>query len=399
MQSKSIVYRKNSGLKELDDWAKEVLSVHKDQIGYPLHQEVNLKDFYAWYTANGLESLILDNVGNSFADNSPLISSDRFEKEVIEFFAPLYGFDKDRFWGMVSSGGTDGNNHGIYFGVNYLRSKTGKMPVMYVSDEAHYSNARLADLQNLDLKIIKSDKMGKMIPEEFEKALDTTRPCLIVFAVGSTFRGAIDDQRAINAILERYPEVPVYRHVDAALFGGYLPFTRFKHIVDRSILHFDSIAISGHKFFGVDEPTGIFITTKDVFDNQSNYDIPYLNQDMKMISCSRSSISPLKLWWLIHYVGYDGWSKQAEEILDNTEYLKKKLDRLGWPNWKNDFSNTIFIKRPLPETVKKYRLACGHIDAFGGDLSHVVVMKHVNKKKIDELVRTLEFNDAPICLK
>lgn len=91
------------------------------------------------------------------------------------------------------------------------------MPEMYVSDEAHYSNARLADLQNLDLKIIKSDKMGKMIPEEFEKALDTTRPCLIVFAVGSTFRGAIDDQRAINAILERYPEVPVYRHVDAAL--------------------------------------------------------------------------------------------------------------------------------------------------------------------------------------
>ena len=48
-----------------------------------------------------------------------------FEREVIEFFAPLYGFDLDDLWGIVTFSGTDGNNHGIYFGSKYLEKKTG----------------------------------------------------------------------------------------------------------------------------------------------------------------------------------------------------------------------------------------------------------------------------------
>ena len=77
--------------------------------------------------------------------------------------------------------------------------------------------------------MIKSDPMGRMIPEELEKALDLTRPALIVYAMGSTFKGAIDDMEALNAVLAKHPNLAVYRHVDAALFGGYLPFTRYRY--------------------------------------------------------------------------------------------------------------------------------------------------------------------------
>ena len=100
-----------------------------------------------------------------------------FEREVIEIFAPLYGFDLDNLWGLVTMSGTDGNNHGLYFGMSYLKNKTGKMPIAYVSDEAHYSNYRLCDLQNLDVCMVKNNENGQMIPEEFEKVLDPTRPC------------------------------------------------------------------------------------------------------------------------------------------------------------------------------------------------------------------------------
>lgn len=58
---------------------------------------------------------------------------------MIEFFAPLYGFQTDDVWGLVTYSGTDGNNHGIYFGVNYLRNQTGMEPLLYVSNEEHYS--------------------------------------------------------------------------------------------------------------------------------------------------------------------------------------------------------------------------------------------------------------------
>lgn len=110
-------------------------------------------------------------------------------------------------------------------------------PVVYVSDEAHYSNMRLAHLQNLEMRLIKSDKMGRMIPEELEKSLDTSRPVLIVYAMGSTFKGAINDMETLNAVLDRHTEIlAVYRHVDAALFGGYLPFTEHSQMVSHETI-------------------------------------------------------------------------------------------------------------------------------------------------------------------
>lgn len=193
--------------------------------------------------------------------------------------------------------------HGIYFGSKYLEKKTGKKPVVYVSDAAHYSNMRLADLQNLDLALVPSDVHGRMIPAELEKALKPGRPALMVFAMGTTFKGGVDDQDALNAVLAKHLSIPVYRHVDAALFGGYLPFTKYRDAVNRKVHPYDSIAVSGHKFFGMDEPAGIFLTTKEVMDNQNPFNVTYLDGSMPMINCSRSALSPLKLWWILKHTG------------------------------------------------------------------------------------------------
>ena len=380
-----------SGFDELDAWARETVSLKHNQIGYPVNQNIALEEFYEWYSANGLQNVGLNNVGDPFSGgDSPLLSSHKFEREVMEFFAPLYGFREDDMWGMVSFSGTDGNNNGIYFGVNYLRNKTGKEPIFYVSDEAHYSNMRIAHLQNIEMRLIKSDDMGRMIPEELEKALDPSRPCLIVYAMGSTFKGAIDDQKALNAVLAGHPEMTVYRHVDAALFGGYLPFTKYRDMVNHETLNYQSIAISGHKFFGMDEPAGLLLTTREVYDNQTPFNIAYLNENMKMINCSRSATSALKFWWLINRVGEQRWKAQAEQILENTDYLKKGFDSIGWPSWVNEYSNTIFFKRPSEELVKKYFLAGNYDERFGGDLCHVVVMQHVTKERIDAFIKELE---------
>lgn len=308
---------------------------------------------------------------------------------MIESFAPLYGFDKDDLWGLVTMSGTDGNNHGIYFGVNYLKKKTGKMPVVYVSDEAHYSNFRLCDVQHLDVRLVKSNEMGQMIPEELEKSLDTSRPCLMIYAMGSTFKGAIDNQKALNDVLKKHPEMEVYRHIDAALFGGYLPFTEYKNLVNRKEIGYESISISGHKFFGIDSPCGLFLTTREVYDNQASFDVAYLNANMRMISCSRSGVDPLKFWWLLKTVGIKGWTDQATTMMENTAYLVSELKRIGWPCWNNEYSNTVFFKRPSSDLVKKFNLACSHDDRFGGDLAHVVVMQHVKKEVIDRFIKEL----------
>lgn len=379
----------SSGFEQLDRWASECLAERSMTLGYPGNNDIRLEEFYRWYTGNNLESMIINNAGDPFEEGDHTLSSLDFEREVIQYFAPKYGFDGNDLWGIVTMSGTDGNNHGIYFGVNYLKRKTGKMPVVYVSDEAHYSNYRLCDLQHLEVRLVKSDSMGRMVPDSLEEVLDPTRPCLIVYAMGSTFKGAIDDQKALDDVLARHEGMAVYRHVDAALFGGYLPFTEYKDLVDRRKTGFDSISVSGHKFFGIDSPCGLFITTRDVYDNQSTYDISYLNANMRMINCSRSGIEPLKFWWLMKTVGDEGWTEQAARIFENTRYLKSELKRIGWPYWNNEYSNTVIFRRPSAKVVRKYNLACGEDAAFGGKLSHVVVMQHVTKDSIDRLIADL----------
>lgn len=382
-------YAQSSGFEKLDKWTKIWKEGQRTYFGYPCNQQSPMHEFYQWYVATGMDQVNLNNAGDPMTDHPWNMSSQAFEREVIEFFAPLYGYDKKDVWGIVTHSGTDGNNHGIYFGANVLFNQTGKKPVVYVSDEAHYSNMRLCDLQNLDLKLIKSDAMGRMIPEALEAALDTTRPALIVYAMGSTFKGAIDDMQALNAVLAKHPSMPVYRHVDAALFGGYLPFTKHQKMVSSKDQHFESIAISGHKFFGIDSPSGLFLCTREVYDNQNNYNVTYLNSNMKMINCSRDAVQPLKFWWLIQRVGYDQWCQQAEQMMACAAYLQSELQKIGWPCWRNEYSNTVFFLRPSPEICSKYNLALGFDRSFGGELAHVVVMQHVTKEKIDSFVASL----------
>ena len=286
--------------KQFDCYSTDVAKHRNTDIGYPVNHDNKLTGFYKWYIKSGAYKALSNNAGDPFDKSMPYLNSLNFEREVIDFFGPKYGFDPDNVWGIVTFSGTDGNSHGIYFCSKYLEKMTKKKPVLYVSDAAHYSNMRLADLQNLDLVLVKSDEHGRMIPEELEKSLVKDRPALMVYAMGTTFTGGVDDQTALDSVLAKYPDIKVYRHIDAALFGGYLPYTNYRDAVNRQVHHFDSIAISGHKFFGLDEPAGLFLTTLEIKNNQNPYNIPYIDGNMPMINCSRSAIAPLKLWWIIN---------------------------------------------------------------------------------------------------
>ena len=377
-------------MNRLNAFAKDMIAHQSHTIGYPVNQNVDLQEFYRWFAESGLANVAMNNVGNPRKDSLYSLNTHQFENEVIDFFAPLYGFTKDEAWGFVTYSGTDGNNHGVYFGVKYLLSKSKIKPVLYVSEQAHYSIKKLGDLQHLDMRLIPADVNGRMDIKAFEKALDPKRPALIVIAMGTTFKGGIDDQEAIEQVLQKKKPIAVYRHLDAALFGGYLPFTKHNDLVNRTKHHFDSIAVSGHKFFGFDEPLGLFITTNEVLSRQNPFKVPYLNDAVPTITCSRSSLGPLKFWWKIQKTGLDGYQKQAEQILANADYLKQRLDEISYPSWKNDFSNTVYFKRPSQWVMKKWDLAPDNDPRLGGDLAHEIVMQHEGKEIIEQFLADLQ---------
>jgi len=359
-------------------------------IGYPVCQTTNMAGFGEWYAKTGLCELATNNAGNPFDEEQLLLNASVIEREVILTFAQFYGIPKEQAWGFVTNSGTDGNMHGVYFGAKKLQKETGMLPIVYISKEAHYSASRICDVQNLETRMIDYDKMGRMDPESFRKNLDPTRPCLIVFAIGSTFMGATDDQAAIQKVLEEVKPIAVYKHLDGALFGGYFPFTEYKDIVNMTIQGYDSIAISGHKFFGIDEPCGLFLSRKEILEAQTAAKVAYLNSEMPLISCSRSALAPLKFYWILKNNGYEFFANGAASMLENTQYLQQKFDEINYPAWHLPYSNTVFFKRP-PEWIRqKYSLANGYIPEYGGELSHIVVMQHVKKNIIDEFISDLQ---------
>lgn len=371
-------------------------SFSENHLGYPLNDDIELKEFYDWYLENDIDRVMMNNAGdpNNITTNHGALE---VENEVLRFFAPFYGFDPDEAWGLISASGTDGNNHGIYFGRHYLEDVTDMVPILYVSTESHYSNMRLAELQQMEVRLIDTDEMGAMIPESFREALDPERPALVVFSMGTTFKGGIDDQQAINAILNEVNPPAVYRHVDAALFGGYLPFSAYADKVDQRVCGFDSIAISGHKFFGIDDPCGLFFTSKEVMAHQNPYDISYLEGSMPMINCSRSATNPLKFYWIVKHKGAEGFKAMSERMFEVTTYLKEKLDEIGWPAWISDeCSTTVFFARPDEATMEKYFLAPDYDERFGGELAHVVVMPNVKTDLIDRFVVDLQAQQETI---
>jgi histidine decarboxylase len=282
----------------------------------------------------------------------------------------------------------------MYFGVKQLLSQTKMLPICYVSEEAHYSIKKLADVQNLELRLIKADESGKMIISEFEKALDPTKPALVVIAMGTTFKGAIDDQAAIDAVIRKKKPIAVYRHVDAALFGGYLPFTEDKNLVNRKVVYFDSIAVSGHKFFGFDEPMGVFITTKKTLSQINPFNVTYLNQAVPTITCSRNALSALKFWWKVKKTGMQGFAAQAKEIIVNAKYLEDELQKINWPVWRGEYSNTVYFRKPSQSVMKKYNLAPEFDSRLGGNLAHIVVMQNVSRDMINEIVSDIKSQGA-----
>ena len=372
-------------LADLTRHARALVARRERQMGYPFDQGTDLAAFYRWMIDTGLCDTTLINVASPYKTAWDMLDTDKYERAVLDFLADLYGFDAH--WGVISNGGTDGNMHGLYFGRKALLAQTGLEPILYASKEAHYSLYKLGDVLNIETRLIEAHPMGQMDADDLARKLDPKRPVLLALAAGGTFKGAIDDAAQIDAALAKKSPLAVYRHVDAALFGGYLPFlddARAQALLNARKNHFDSIAVSGHKFFGLNEPAGIFLCRKDVFDQVHSVNVPYLNGEVPTIACSRSGFDALKLYWRMKTVGTNGWRHRAEHSLEMTGLLCAALEKRRVPHWVNPLSNTVFFREPKAEIVHTYCMAraqCPHL----GKLAHVVVMPYFTPQIVEKL--------------
>ena len=103
------VFSQSSGYPELDRMVQAWRTAQQTTFGYPASQESELAGFYQWYAASGMDVINLNNAGDPMTDDPSTLSSQLFERQVIKFFAPLYDFNQDNVWGIVTHSGTDSN--------------------------------------------------------------------------------------------------------------------------------------------------------------------------------------------------------------------------------------------------------------------------------------------------
>lgn len=380
-------------------------------LGYPLNMEIPPADFFVWRKKLfdvGINHFGFNNIGNPYTHSHIPFNTHHFEKELINRFSAVYGFSADDHWGFLTNSGTDSNMHGIYMGRTLLKGRTGITPKIYFTREAHYSIQILRDLLNLEWIVVDTNPDGSMDIDDLDQKLraNSNQPALIVATIGTTFKGAID---SIDGIQSKLKERESYLHLDAALFGGYLPHTEFANELlhktsrlktDTARQRYDSIAVSCHKFFGFPSPAGLFITTQRNFENfhalfEQVHDPEYVLQVPGTITCSRDSVKPAEFHFFSSASAFARQADHAKEMLSNADYLLTEMNNhfahLN-PVRANNLSNTIYFRKPNDEMVNRYILATMDLtlDDQKESYAHIVVMPHVSKEILDRFLSDLD---------
>ncbi|MEC4748254.1 pyridoxal-dependent decarboxylase [Methylomicrobium sp. Wu6] len=380
-------------------------------LGYPINMNTPPEAFFAWrkqLNDAGIGMFAFNNVGNPYKESAIPYNTHDFEREVIHRFGKRYAFPADDTWGFLSHSGTDSNMHGMYMGRTILKGRTGVLPKAYFTKEAHYSVQILRDLLGLETVFVDTLPDGGMDPGDLAQKLAANRPqpALVIATIGTTFKGAVDPIDRIQEVLEEHPS---YLHLDAALFGGYLPFTKHADIVayqlpGKPAARYDSIAVSCHKFFGFPSPAGLFITTQSHFDEfnalfSKIHNPEYIHHVPGTITCSRDAVKPAEFYFFSSPEAMGKLTEDARSMMQNSDYFLQQMQSL-FPKRDavraNELSNTIYFKKPTDRIVKKYSLATMHLAINGQqqDYAHVVVMPHADRAVIDAFMSDLKSDSA-----
>ncbi len=359
--------------KRLDAFDEDMKKKTRSMLGYP----INTKNEYR--ILNRFFDYSLINLGDPFVPSSYRINAEKFEIEVLKFFAKLYKMPKDDFWGYLTSGGTEGNIHGIFVGRQLYPDG-----ILYFSKDTHYSISKIARLLRIETVLVESQKNGEIDYQDLEKKIikNKDRAVILNINLGTTMKGAVDNVEKAVGILKRNNITRYHIHCDAALFGMILPFVKGAPKADFT-LPIGSIAISGHKFIGTHIPCGIALTRKR-FIKKIETPIDYIGTLDTTIAGCRNGHTPLFLWYAIKTRGIKGFSKEANICIANAKYLAQKLEELKWPYFMNKFSNTVIFKKPPVKIIKKWQLATST------EWAHILVMQPVTRERIDEFIKDLK---------
>jgi histidine decarboxylase len=369
----------NSTVKNYFDGLKES---YNNLLGW--EQDISRREIISELYSIVDPSISINNVGDAWTTlTSEKIHTKIFEKELIEFFIEKYktNHSKDTIWGCITPGGTISNLQALLNGRNQLES-----PIGLYSEVAHHSVKKSFDCLNVPSIELKVDDNGRIDLEYLKSVLkQISHDILINVTFGTTLFGTSDDIITIKELLK---DKNHYIHCDAAFFGGYIPFLDEK-INGLNFDYFDSLSISGHKFFGLSMPASLLLINKNkqkAFCN--NLCITKNVNDFTLVG-SRDGHSPLIWWYIINKIGETGFKNELKKSFEIKNILINELTTLGFNIFSNEnYSLLLPISAPSRKIIEKYSLP--EAEFRGTQVTRLTIMSHVDLDLVNRFLEDIK---------
>jgi histidine decarboxylase len=356
----------------LEALRRELRAGHATNIGFPGASDVDYSEITPFFGS------LLNNVGDPWTDPAGAAHTKLFEREVLDWFADLFGAPADDRWGYLTSGGTEGNLYGLHLA--RTRFPDG---MVYHSAAAHYSVPKCLDLLGMASLTVRAGVDGEMDYEHLTHLVERhrDRPAIVVANAGTTMTEAVDDVAHIQRVLGEFG-VRRHVHVDAALAGVPLALMRDAPTVLHLGATIDSISISGHKFLAAPTPCGV-VLTRNSLRRGAGQSIAYTATPDTTISGSRSGQAALLLWYVIRRYGLTGLRARADSARELARYATRSLTDIGWPAWRHPHAFTVVFRTPPSDITDRWVLASS--DGW----SHLICMPGLGRAQIDAFTADL----------
>lgn len=318
----------------------------------------------------------------------------QIEKEVIKSIGEFLSIDEP--YGHVVTGGTEANLMAIRAARNHARKYKGIVDgEIIIPASAHFSFKKAADMLNLNIVEAALDDNYK-IDVDSVRNLISDKTVAIVAIAGTTELGLIDPIEEISKIAF---ENNIYFHVDAAFGGFSIPFLRNLGydlpVFDFSLPGVCSITVDPHKMGLAPIPAGGILFRKEEYLQVMAVDSPYLTvKTQSTIVGTRLGASSAATYAVMKYFGKEGYSKLANEMMENTKFLKEGLEELGYDLVCEPELNIVAFNHPDVET----NVVAQKLEDLGWKVSvakcpvaiRIVLMNHIKKNHLKKILEDLK---------
>ncbi len=302
----------------------------------------------------------------------------------------------DTVYGNIVTGGTEANIMAIRAARNHARKYKGiKNGEIIIPESAHFSFKKAADMMNLKIIEAELDENYKIDVDSVKRNISDNTVAIVAIA-GTTELGLVDPIEEISQIAL---ENNIYFHVDAAFGGFSIPFLNevgydFPKF-DFSLPGVCSITVDPHKMGLAPIPAGGILFREKEYLEVMAIDSPYLTvKTQSTIVGTRLGAASAATYGIMKYLGKEGYSQLAKNLMDNTYFFKNGLEKIGYELVVEPELNIVAFNHPEIETQELADI----LEDLGWRVSvascplaiRVVLMNHIEKKHLEELLKDLE---------